>query len=59
LRYDKRLYDRLAHDPPESVREHLQADASYQDGLIGSLRITTSRVRRPRSPLHKRARRWS
>ena len=35
LCYDKRLYDRLAHDPPESVREHLQADAGYQDGLIG------------------------
>lgn len=35
LCYDKRLYDRLAHDSPESVREHLQADAPYQDGLIG------------------------
>jgi hypothetical protein len=34
LCYDKRLYDRLLHDPPESVRAHLQADSSYQEGLI-------------------------
>jgi hypothetical protein len=34
LCYDKRLYDRLAHDPPESVRGHLQADSSYQERLI-------------------------
>ena len=32
--YDKRLYDRLVHDPPESLRGHLQADASYQERLI-------------------------
>lgn len=30
--YDKRLYDRLAHDSLESVREHLQADAGYREG---------------------------
>ena len=34
LCYDKRLYDRLAHEPAESVRAHLQADAAYQEGLI-------------------------
>src|SRR4051812_34988783 len=34
LCYDKRLYDRLAHDSAESVRAHLQADAAYQEGLI-------------------------
>jgi Alpha amylase, catalytic domain len=32
--YDKRLYDRLAHEPAESVRAHLQADPGYQDGLV-------------------------
>jgi hypothetical protein len=34
LCYDKRLYDRLAHDDAESVRGHLQADAGYQESLI-------------------------
>jgi hypothetical protein len=34
LCYDKRLYDRLAHDPAEAVRGHLQADADYQERLI-------------------------
>jgi hypothetical protein len=34
LCYDKRLYDRLAHDSAESVRAHLQADDAYQEGLI-------------------------
>jgi glycosidase len=34
LCYDKRLYDRLAHESAESVRGHLQADAAYQEGLI-------------------------
>jgi len=32
--YDKRLYDRLAHEPAEAVRGHLQADAAYQERLI-------------------------
>jgi hypothetical protein len=32
--YDKRLYDRLAHEGAESVRGHLQADADYQERLI-------------------------
>ena len=32
--YDKRLYDRLVHDPAASVRGHLQADAGYQERLI-------------------------
>jgi hypothetical protein len=32
--YDKRLYDRLVHDPAASVRGHLQADAAYQERLI-------------------------
>jgi hypothetical protein len=34
LCYDKRLYDRLVHDPPDSERGHLQADPAYQEGLI-------------------------
>ena len=34
LCYDKRLYDRLVHDPPDSVRGHLQADSAYQERLI-------------------------
>ncbi|MBV8458646.1 MAG: alpha-amylase, partial [Acetobacteraceae bacterium] len=34
LCYDKRLYDRLVHDPAEAVRGHLQADPGYQAGLI-------------------------
>jgi hypothetical protein len=32
--YDKRLYDRLEHEGPESVHSHLLADPSYQDGLV-------------------------
>jgi hypothetical protein len=32
--YDKRLYDRLAHEGAESVRGHLQADRAYQERLI-------------------------
>jgi hypothetical protein len=34
LCYDRRLYDRLARDTPDSVRGHLQADATYQQRLI-------------------------
>jgi hypothetical protein len=34
LCYDKRLYDRLVHDPPEAVRGHLEAQATYQERLI-------------------------
>jgi hypothetical protein len=32
--YDKRLYDRLEHEPAESVRLHLCADLKYQDKLV-------------------------
>jgi glycosidase len=32
--YDKRLYDRLAHEDAESVRGHLRAGADYQERLI-------------------------
>ncbi|WP_203785508.1 alpha-amylase family glycosyl hydrolase [Paractinoplanes rishiriensis] len=32
--YDKRLYDRLAHEDAESVRKHLAAGRDYQDRLI-------------------------
>ena len=32
--YDKRLYDRLAHEGAESVRLHLCADPAYQDRLL-------------------------
>ena len=34
LCYDKRLYDRLAHESAESVRGHLQADPGYQERLL-------------------------
>jgi hypothetical protein len=32
--YDKRLYDRLEHGDPESVRRHLGADPAYQSKLV-------------------------
>jgi Alpha amylase, catalytic domain len=32
--YDKRLYDRLEHGDPESVRLHLSADPAYQRKLV-------------------------
>jgi hypothetical protein len=32
--YDKRLYDRLAHEGAESVRGHLTADLAYQEKLV-------------------------
>jgi glycosidase len=32
--YDKRLYDRLAHEDAGSVRGHLEADPMYQERLI-------------------------
>ena len=32
--YDKRLYHRLEHDPPEAVRGHLCADLAYQGKLV-------------------------
>jgi hypothetical protein len=32
--YDKRLYDRLAHEDAASVRGHLQADPAYQAKLL-------------------------
>jgi hypothetical protein len=32
--YDKRLYDRLAHEGAASVRDHLQADLAYQQRLL-------------------------
>jgi hypothetical protein len=34
LCYDKRLYDRLRHEPAESVRLHLCADLAYQEKLV-------------------------
>jgi len=34
LCYDKRLYDRLLHESPDSVRAHLRADPAYQERLI-------------------------
>jgi Alpha amylase, catalytic domain len=34
LCYDKRLYDRLVHESAEQVRGHLEADVTYQGGLI-------------------------
>jgi hypothetical protein len=34
LCYDKRLYDRLAHEDAAAVRGHLQADLDYQRRLV-------------------------
>ncbi len=34
LCYDKRLYDRLLHEPPDAVRGHLSADPAYQERLL-------------------------
>ena len=32
--YDKKLYDRMEHENAESVRQHLLADAAYQQGMV-------------------------
>ncbi|MGW2519667.1 alpha-amylase [Streptomyces sp. NPDC001617] len=32
--YDKRLYDRLLHESADPTRAHLQADLTYQRGLV-------------------------
>ncbi len=32
--YDKRLYDRLIHDRPSFIKEHLQAEWDYQSKLV-------------------------
>ena len=32
--YDKKLYDRMDHGHPESVRQHLLADPSYQERMV-------------------------
>jgi len=32
--YDKKLYDRMEHGDPESVRLHLLADSSYQEKMV-------------------------
>ena len=32
--YDKKLYDRMEHADPESVRQHLLADYSYQEKML-------------------------
>ena len=32
--YDKRLYDRLEHDGPESIHPHLSGDPGYQNKLV-------------------------
>lgn len=32
--YDKRLYDRLLYNHPDSIREHLRADIAYQSKLV-------------------------
>jgi glycosidase len=32
--YDKRLYDRLEHDGPESISPHLSGDIAYQNKLV-------------------------
>jgi len=32
--YDKKLYDRMEHGDGSSVREHLLADPSYQQGMV-------------------------
>jgi hypothetical protein len=32
--YDKRLYDRLRHEPPHAVRDHLLASLDYQSQMV-------------------------
>jgi hypothetical protein len=32
--YDKKLYDRMEHADPQSVRQHLLADFSYQEKMV-------------------------
>lgn len=32
--YDKRLYDRLSHDDPPSIRSHFRASLDFQDRLV-------------------------
>lgn len=32
--YDKKLYDRMEHGDPESVRQHLLADSMYQQKMV-------------------------
>jgi glycosidase len=32
--YDKKLYDRMEHGDPESVRQHLLGDFSYQEKMV-------------------------
>jgi hypothetical protein len=32
--YDKRLYDRIEHDGPESIHPHLMGDPGYQNKLV-------------------------
>ena len=32
--YDKRLYDRLVHDEPETIRRHLHADHDYHQHML-------------------------
>ncbi|MBX3085893.1 MAG: alpha-amylase [Anaerolineae bacterium] len=32
--YDKRLYDRLRHEPPHAVRDHLLASLDYQSAMV-------------------------
>jgi hypothetical protein len=32
--YDKKLYDRMEHGDADSVRQHLLADRSYQEGMV-------------------------
>ena len=32
--YDKKLYDRMEHCDAESVRQHLLADLTYQEGMV-------------------------
>ena len=32
--YDKRLYDRLRHSPPQDIALHLTADVAYQNRLV-------------------------
>src|SRR5437660_3816421 len=54
--YDKRLYDRLEHDSPETVRLHLCADPSYRNKLVRFLENHDEpRAAAVFSPAHERA----
>jgi hypothetical protein len=58
--YDKRLYDRLEHEGPESVRSHLRPTQPIRTDSFGSLRTMTNHAPPPpfRAAKRRPRRRW-